>query len=511
MANRRFEMYQYRHILFRMRSGDSDRDLARDGLVGRRKAGELRQLAASRGWLDPGRALPDEAELAATLAAGPKHTTPSLVEPFRDKVEAWVAEGIDGTTIHRALVRNCGFTGSYSAIRRFVQSLPDQGGVKATVLLDFAPGEAAQVDFGAGPRLLDADTGKTLSSWFFVMTLCASRHQYAEVVLNQKVGTWLACHRRAFEWFGGVPGRLIIDNAKCAITRACFRDPEVQRSYEELALGYGFRIDPCPPGQPQKKGRVEAGVKYIKRAFMPLRQFRSLADANRQLADWVMTEAGSRIHGSTRRRPLDLFAATEKEMLLPLPDVPVQLAVWAKVKVHGTAHVAFEKNLYSVPFRLIRQSLWLKASDTTIQVYSNHELVAVHPRLQGVGRHSTLNDHLPPDALAYKLRDPQWCLKQAAEIGVACRQLVELLFAHRVLDNLRAAQGVIRLGDRYGKERLEAACARALAYDAPRYRTVKVILEKGQDQLAPDSADAGLAGLYTGSARFQRHTTILVQ
>ena len=150
------------------------------------------------------------------------------------------------------------------------------------------------MDFGAGPALIDADTGKTVSSWFFVMTLCASRHQYAEVVLNQKVGTWLACHRRAFEWFNGVPGRLIIDNAKCAITRACFRDPEVQRSYEELALGYGFRIDPCPPGQPQKKGRVEAGVKYIKRAFVPLRQFRNLADANRQLADWVMTEAGSR-------------------------------------------------------------------------------------------------------------------------------------------------------------------------------------------------------------------------
>jgi len=510
MANRRFEMFQYRHILSRMRSGDSDRDLARAGAIGRRKAGELRHLAESHSWLDPGRPLPDEAELAAVFATGPKKAAvSSQVEPFRTKVVAWVADGIDGTTIHRALVRNHGFTGSYSAVRRFLQSLPHET-AKATVILDFAPGEAAQVDFGAGPKFVHPHSGAVLSSWFFVMTLCSSRHQYAELVFNQKVETWLACHRRAFEWFGGVPEKLIIDNAKCAVTRACAKDPEVQRSYEELALGYGFRIEPCPPREPQKKGRVEAGVKYIKRAFLPLRQFRDLADANRQLAQWVMAEAGNRIHGSTRRQPLALFAETEKELLRPLPDIPVQLAVWAQVKVHGNAHVAFEKNLYSVPFQLIRQTLWLKATDTTVQVFKHHEMVAVHPRMRGVGQHGTLDDHMPPEALAYKLRDPQWCLKQAQEIGPACLQLIQQLFAHRVLDNLRAAQGVIRLGDRYGKQRLEAACARALAFDAPRYRTVKTILENGRDQATPDNATS-LPDIYTGNSRFQRDTTTLVQ
>lgn len=510
MANRRFEMYQYRHIMFRMRSGDSDRDLARAGVIGRRKAGELRRLAESHNWLDPGRPLPDEAELAAVFATGPKKTAvSSQVEPFREKVLAWVADGIDGTTIHRALVRNHGFTGSYSAVRRFLQSLPDDK-IKATVILDFAPGEAAQVDFGAGPKFIHPHNGALLSSWFFVMTLCSSRHQYAELVFNQKVETWLACHRRAFEWFDGVPEKLIIDNAKCAITRACAKDPEVQRSYEELALGYGFRIEPCPPGDPQKKGRVEAGVKYIKRAFLPLRQFRDLADANRQLAEWIMAEAGNRIHGSTRRRPLALFAETEKELLSPLPDIPVQLAVWTQVKVHGNAHVAFEKNLYSVPFQLIRQTLWLKATDTSVQVFKHHEMVAVHPRMRGVGQHSTLDNHMPPEALAYKLRDPQWCLKQAEEIGPACLQLIQRLFAHRVLDNLRAAQGVVRLGDRYDKQRLEVACARALAFDAPRYRTVKTILERGQDQVTAGSATS-LPDIYTGNSRFQRDTTTLVQ
>ncbi len=510
MGNRRFEMYQYRQIVARMRSGESDRDLARAGFVGRRKAGEIRQLALVQGWLDSDRPLPDEAELAVILASTPaKPAVPSLLEPFRGQVEAWAADGIDGTTIHRALVRNHGFTGSYSAVRRFLRALPERQ-VKATVILDFDPGAAAQVDFGSGPRFVDLRTGEIVSSWVFVMTLCYSRHQYAEIVLNQKVETWLACHRRAFEWFGGVPQKLIIDNAKCAITRACARDPEVQRSYGELAMGYQFHIEPCPPRDPQKKGRVEAGVKYIKNAFLPLREFRDINDANRQVADWVMAEAGNRVHGSTRRRPLDLFAEVEQGLLQPLPEIPVQLATWVKVKVHGNAHVAYEKNLYSVPYGLIRQTLWLKATDTTVQVFKDHQMVAVHCRLRGAGGHRTLDEHVPPDALAYKLRDPQWCLRQAEEVGLACLSLIKALFSHRVLDKLRAAQGVVRLADRYGKVRLEAACNRALVFDAPSYRTVKTILEKGQDQQLPESS-CSLPDVYTRDSRFLRDTATLLQ
>ncbi|KAI3606231.1 Mobile element protein [Cupriavidus necator H850] len=129
------------------------------------------------------------------------------------------------------------------------------------------------------------------------MTLCWSRHQYVELVRDQTIATWLQCHRHAFEWFHGVPARLIIDNPKCAIIRACLYEPNVQRAYAQCAEGYGFRIDPCPPRDPQKKGIVESGVKYVKNSFGPLRDFRDLADANRQVRAWVMAEAGIRIHG----------------------------------------------------------------------------------------------------------------------------------------------------------------------------------------------------------------------
>jgi len=504
-------MFEYRTVLVRMRQGDSDRTIARARLMGRRKAAQLRALAEEEGWLDKARPLPEDAVLAARLASEPAKGSAvacSSVEPFRTQVLAWHAAGIQGTTIHKALQRNHGYAGSYSAVRRFLQGLEQTPA--ATVILDFAPGDAAQVDFGAGPPIGD-EYGELRKSWVFVMTLCYSRHQYAELIWHQDVETWLECHRRAFAWFGAVPRRIIIDNAKCAITRACYRDPQVQRAYAECAEGYGFKIDPCPPRDPRKKGRVEAGVKYVKRSFLPLREFRSLPDANAQLQRWVLEEAGNRLHGSTRRRPLELFEQTDKPHLLALPDVLPQLAAWAKVKVHRDAHVQFQRALYSVPFRLIGQVLWLKAAAGTVQLFCDQELVATHPRLRRAGQRSTVDDHMPPEALAYKLRDPQWCLQAAERIGPHCRTLVERLFADRVLENLRAVQGVLRLKDKYGAARLEAACLRALAFDNPRYRAVKTILDKGLDQHPSDQqAFDDLADAYTGHGRFSRDTRKLL-
>jgi transposase len=506
-------MFEYRQVLVRMRLGDSNRQIAKAKLMGRRKAKTLRQLAEAQGWLDPARPLPDDQALAEALRPAvpvPTAAVCSSVEPFRAQVEAWHAAGVQGTTIHQALVRNHGFTGSYSAVRRFLQGIRSRAPA-ATVILSFAPGEAAQVDFGAGPRLMDPRTGELRKSWVFVMTLCHSRHQYAELIWHQDVATWLACHRRAFEWFGGVPARVIIDNAKCAITRACTRDPEVQRAYAECAEGYGFKIEPCPPREPQKKGRVEAGVKYLKRSFLPLREFADIDRANAELHQWLLETAGNRIHGSTRERPLARFAQTEKGLLRPLPDVPPVLATWAQVKVHRDAHVQYQKCLYSVPFRWVGQRLWLKATDTTVQLYRDHELIASHPRLHRPGQRATVNDHLPPEAIAYQLRDPQWCLQAAEAVGPRCRALVEHLFADRVLENLRAAQGVLGLKKTYGADRLEAACDRALTYDNPRYRTVKTILQKGLDQHAQDAhAFDALSETYTGGARFGRNTRTLL-
>jgi len=256
MANRRFEMYQYRQILVRMRMGESNRAIANSGLMGRKKAQALREKAILHGWLEPDVVLPDNDALATALEENSQVLIKgSSVAPYADKITKWYEQGIQGTTIHQALVDKYGFTGSYWSVIRYLKALAEKTPVPTTVI-EFAPGDAAQVDFGAGPLIVDTRTGELRKSWIFVMTLAWSRHIYAEFIRDQSVATWLACHRRAFEWFNGVPKRVIIDNPKCAITRACYHDPQVQRAYGECAEGYGFLIAPCPVRDPQKKGRV---------------------------------------------------------------------------------------------------------------------------------------------------------------------------------------------------------------------------------------------------------------
>jgi transposase len=506
VARRRNEMFQYRQVLARLRRGDSDREIARGTYMGRRQLAALRAVAPREGWRDPAQPLPEDAAIAAALGA-PKRasSTVSTLDAHRALITDWISQGVNGAAIHAALKRNHGYRGSYSSVYRMVIAITGDTPPEATVPLFFGPAEAAQVDFGAGPFLFDPARNEQRRTWCFVMTLCFSRHQYVELVWDQTVATWLGCHRRAFEWFAAVPQRLIIDNPKCAITRACHTDPLVQRAYAECAEGYGFRIDPCPPADPQKKGIVEAGVKYVKGNFMPLRTFRDLADLNGQARTWVLEEAGRRIHGTTRRLPLDLFAI-EQPLLQPLPAVAPDLGSWHRVTVHRDCHVAHDRCLYSVPFTLVGKTLWLRASDAAVAIHEDYRLIATHPRGRRPGERSTVRDHLPPEAQRFFAHDRRWCLEQAAAVGSACADLVGQLLADRILERLRAAQGVIRLRDTYGAPRVEAACARALFHASPFYRTVKTILAGGFDQ--QPLPETGFT-VHAPAARFARNAQSL--
>jgi len=496
-------MFHYRQVLVRLRQGDSDRDIKRSGLMGRPKAAELRELAAERGWLDAAAPLPEDAEIAAALGVRKRAcSTISSLEPHRGIVERWFEQGVAGVAIHAALRREHGYAGSYSAVRRMLSAIRAALPPEATVPLYFAPGEAAQVDFGAGPALLDPAAGEPRRTWCFVMTLCFSRHQYVEFVWDQTVATWLGCHRRAFEWFAAVPERLIIDNPKCAITRACIHDPLVQRAYAEAAEGYGFRIDPCPPADPQKKGIVEAGVKYVKGNFLPTRSFRDLSDLNAQARAWALQEAGTRIHGTTRERPLERFEL-EKPLMRGLPAIAPDLGSWHGVTVHRDCHVQHERVLYSVPFTLVGKRLWLRATDGAVSIFEDYRLAASHPRGRKPGQRFTVAAHLPPEAQAFFLQDRAWCAKQAAAVGPACAEFISRLLAERILERLRSAQGLLRLAKPYGPERLEAACARALYHATVQYRSVKNILAGGHDALPLPSASEP-ASPYASAARFAR-------
>ena len=484
MSRRKFEMHQYRQIISQMRLGESDRQISKTKLASRDKLKQIRLIAERERWLDPIMPLPEDKEIMAVIEAKPgdrPDQTVSYCEPYLSEIEDWIAQGITSIVIHRTLIKKHRFKGSYCSVIRFVSKLKAHHKIKhASCVLEFAPGEAAQVDFGKGRDLIDSD-GVIQKTWIFLMTLCFSRHQYAEIILHQDVETWLGCHKRAFEFFGGVPKKIIIDNAKCGIIKACYHDPVVQRAYAEFAEGYQFIISPCAPRDPKKKGIVESGIKYIKINFLPLQDFQTPGEGNQLLRAWILEDAGNRIHGTTHKKPLTLFMEIERHLLTPLPHNPPELATWAKVKVHGDCHVQYQNNRYSVPYQQVHQSLWLRASETTVRIYLNHDCIAIHARLKGLRMRSTKQDHLPPNAQAYLMRDPVWCREQAEGVGVHCLRLIEVLFADRVLDRLRAAQGIIGLGKTYGKERLNLACRRALHFSSCTYQSVKQILKQGLD------------------------------
>lgn len=488
-------MHHFRDVLVRLRAGQSERKTARAARMGRDRVAEIRERARELGWLDSASPMPSDEEVAAAFEPKAEELPAqmvSLVEPFREKVTKWVTAGVQAIVIWRALRRDHGFAGGYNSVKRFCRQVAGTlETVAATAPMLFEAGDVAQVDFGAGPLVPDPETGKERKTWIFVMTLAFSRHMYAELVWDQTVPTWLRCHRNAFNFIGGVVKRVILDNLKAGINRASVHDPVVQRAYYAFAEGYGFLVAPCVAEHPTGKARVERSVQYVKRAFVPTRSFRNLVDANVQLREWLLEEAGNRVHGTLQDVPLRLFAELEKPALEPLPDRPVELAEWAQVKLHPDCHVVFQKSYYSAPEGYVGKALWLRAGDSTVELYHEHELVATHVRASRPGTRSTVEAHLPEAHRAWRMATPEYCRAQARAVGPHCEAYVDALFGDHVVDRIRTVLGVLRLREKYGARRLEDACRRALHFGNLGYKPIKLILERGLDQ---SPLEEGLGG-----------------
>lgn len=482
MAGRSKSVLDVREMLRRLRAGDTDRRVARELGVSRRTVRKYREKAAEAGLLKREQLVPPGVlEEVLRQAKEDEEGRPgpvSGVERYREFVKAKREEGVEIQAL-LGLLQERGYEGSYSSLRRFVSRV-EKKPPEVYVRVETAPGEESQVDFGYAGLLCEPGVGRARKAWVFVMTLGFSRHQYAEIVFDQKIETWVELHVRAFEWFGGTVKRVVLDNLKSGIVKAVIHDQEAQRSYRELAEHYGFLISPCRPATPHHKGKVESGVRYVKRNALAGREFRDIDEANAHLLGWVEQTAGTRIHGTTQEQPLARFER-EREKLQPLPPSRYEVVVWKKAKLHPDCHVVFDYSYYSAPHRLTGKKLWVKATPRRVEVYEGYERVATHARASRRGTRRTLPDHLPPDKLAGLLPEPVRVQAQASEVGPFTGEFIERLLGERPLDRLRSAQGVLKLHHRYGAVRLEAACRRALAFDELRYHTVKGILKKGLD------------------------------
>lgn len=428
--------------------------------------------------------------LADTLPAPAPPQTISSVEPYRSLVEQLFADGVEGTAILQRL-KERGYSGTLSSIYRFLRHL-DPKRELPPVRVERLPAQEVQVDFGYAGRMLDPQTGSLRKTWAFVMTLAFSRHQFVEFVFDQSLPTWIALHQHAFAFFEGVPERIVLDNLKAGIVKACWDDPQVQSTYRECAEHYGFLIAPCRPRTPEHKGKVEqGGVHYLKRNFLGGRTPTTITQANTDVLHWCHSTAGLRTHGTTKTQPLTRFQVDEQARLKPLPTTPYDLALWKQVSVHRDCYVVFDNAFYSVPFRLVGQRLWVRGGSQTVRLYTNnYELIATHPRAQHPGERLTHLDHLPPEKLPQLTWTREMCRAMAAEVGASTSELVASLLDERVLDRHPRVVRILKLREVVGDSRLEAACARALRFGDLTYTTIKRILDQNLEAESPQESQA---------------------
>jgi transposase len=361
-----------------------------------------------------------------------------------------------------------------------------EGKLTPTMRQVHVAGERMFVDYaGTTIDILDAATGEVHACQLFVAVLGASSYTYAEATRTQGLADWIGSHTRAFAFFGGVPGMVVSDNLKSGITKACFYEPAVNRSYEEMAQHYGTAVLPARPYKPRDKAKVEAGVLLATRwiiAKLRNGKFFSLAELNLGVRDCLSTlnNRVSRHLGASRGT---LFDEVERDALKTLPAEPFEFAEWKQVRCGLDYHVEVDKHYYSVPHALLKEKMWARITARTVEVFHNGRRIAAHVRSSSNRKHTTTVEHMPSSHRRYAEWTPERLQRRAAEIGRNTAILVEIIMRERAHpeQGFRACVGIMRLAKGYSRERFEAACAHALAIGARNYRSVVSILKTNAD------------------------------
>jgi transposase len=407
-----------------------------------------------------------------TAAPGPA----SACEPFRDLIGAKLQQGLTAQRIYQDLVTEHGFAAKYHSVRRFVARLLQRTDLPVR-RLEVAPGEQAQIDFGAGAPVRMPD-GKTRRPWVFRVVLSCSRKAYSEVVWRQTTEAFITALENAFTHFAGVPRTLVIDNLKAAVHQADWYDPEVHPKLQAFAAHYGAVFLPTRPYTPQHKGKVEAGIKYVKRNALQGKVFASLDEQNAYLLDWEQHVADTRIHGTTKRQVGALFEQLERPALLPLPRERFPHFHEARRAVHRDGHVEVDKAYYSVPPEYVTRRLWVRWDGRLVRVFNDRwEQVALHAKCEP-GRFRTAAEHIPREKVSAVERGTDALLRQVAAIGPQAQQWAAAMLQDRGVEGVRVLVGLKALAARHPTSDIDRACSQALAHGAWRLRTIRALLQR---------------------------------
>jgi len=278
----------------------------------------------------------------------------------------------------------------------------------------------------------------------------------------------------------------------------------LNRAYGELERHYGFVADPAKAGKAKHKGKVERGVPVVRKHLLAGRSFRDIEEANQRALRWCREEIGMEVHGTTKRKPFEVFQKEEAPKLRPLPSEPFECPEWKMCTVHPDHHIVFDKSYYSLPTRWIGKEVWTRGSRRLVQIFCDEQLIKTHLRAEQPGSWVTDLSDYPPEKLAYLMPTPTYCRKKASEVGPHTEALMEEILREHAMKNLRKAQALLRLAEKYGPTSMEAAAERALFFGNFRYRSIKTILEKGWFSLEPTPASPPQISLSPLGQRFLR-------
>lgn len=489
MANHRVPMHLLRQILLLQQQQKSIRDIARSlGLARNTIRGYLRMMPPSQAshfhqltdeqldQLIQARqpTTPPDSQLAA-LQQRFDYIDSELARPGVTRYGLWLEYKAQNPQAYQ-YTQFCHYYRLWSQRQKVVMHFDHKAGDK--LFVDFA---------GKRLSLVDQTTGEVKPVEFFVAILGCSQLTYAQAVATQRKEDFITALQNALHYFGGVPQAIVPDNLKAAVTQANRYEPLLNETFGDFALHYQTTILPTRSSKPRDKALVEGAVNILyRRVYAPLRNrvFHRLDELNAAIQELVDAHNRMRLQGRTHSRR-ELFEEREQAHLLALPATHYQIKHYSGARVQKNGHVllAQDKHYYSVPYRYIGQRVRLIYNQSSVEVYHQHQRVAVHERLQGQYRYSTIKEHLPSTHQWVSDWNPESFMRWAGRIGPQTQLAVAAILTSRAHPEqaYKSCQGVLQLEKKVGKDRLERASERALGYQSVSYRVIRSILERGLD------------------------------
>ena len=381
----------------------------------------------------------------------------------------------------------------YSQFCYYIQK--DEEKRRATMHINRKPGEQVEVDWaGDTAIIIDPDTGEIIKAYIFVGVMTYSQYTYVEAFLDMKQKSWINAHVHMYEFFGGVARILVPDNCKTAVIHnGGFKDQQINETYQEMAEHYQTAIIPARVRSPKDKPNAEGTVGNISTwitAALRNEQFFSLAELNKAIRD-KLELFNQRLFQKKEGSRLSLFLGEEKPLLAPLPATRFELSDWKSATVQFNYHISVDGMLYSVPFEYIKKKVDVRVTDTTIEIFYNHNRIASHCRLKGrMGQYSTITEHMPEDHQKYLEWNGDRFRKWAERIGINTYIVVNAILTSKSVEQqtYRSCMGLLKLTEKYSDTLLESACKKALIYTAsPSYKSIKNILATQSDKLISES------------------------